>query len=111
MVTPHGQQLITHRARFVSGPETLHLQGLHWGVDQDRLSEFRSDLLRSLAGNAMHTYCFGACLIVQKALEANLHMMHLAKQKAQHKPIETSSRARARPARSSTLDDLFNFEE
>ncbi|CAE7749628.1 unnamed protein product, partial [Symbiodinium sp. CCMP2456] len=108
VVTPHGQQLITHRARCVSGLEALHLQGLHWGVDHDRLSDIRSDLLRSLAGNAMNTYCFGACLIVQKALEANLHVMQLAKQKSQQKPIETSSHAR--PTRSSTLDDLFNFE-
>ena len=107
IVTPHGAQLILHRCRFVTGLEAMLLQGLHFGENQHRAEDFRAELLRGLAGNAFNTFCFAACLIVQKAVLGRLRMQQLVKEKGQAE----LSRSSAACGRASTMDDLLQFDD
>lgn len=100
IVTPNGQQLVTHQARLVCGQETLLLQGIHYGASQCRLEEMDSSLLRSLGGNAFQAHCCAAMFVVKQALQARLDSLALAKRKS-----AACSKKRAR-----TWDDFCEWD-
>lgn len=72
IVTPNGQQLVIHQARCLTGFETLLLQGIHFGVLQDRLEQFDDSLLRSLGGNAFQAHCLAVMFVIKQALQSRL---------------------------------------
>ncbi|CAJ1335640.1 unnamed protein product, partial [Effrenium voratum] len=74
IVTPHGQQLVAHRARCLLGYEALLLQGIHYGKEQFKieLGDFPDELLRDLAGNAFNAHCAAATYIVRQCIAAHL---------------------------------------
>lgn len=68
IITPRGQQLVTHQARCLLGLEGLFLQGIHYGKEQFKVEEFDDDFLRDLAGNAFNSYCAAAIFITKQHL-------------------------------------------
>ena len=100
IVTPHGQQLVTHQARLVCGQETLLLQGIHYGASEGKLEEMDSSLLRSLGGNAFQAHCCAAMFVVKQALQARLEALAVVRRKS-----AASSKKRMR-----TLDDFCEWD-
>jgi hypothetical protein len=72
-LTPSGCKYLSHKCRPVVGVEALRLQGLWY--DRGVTSQFKDELLRSLAGNAFEASCCAAMFWTAFQFKALMHIM------------------------------------
>ena len=72
-MTPRSQLYLGARGRLMVGLEAMYLQGIHYGSRQVRLLEVhrnQESLVADLAGNAFHTWCCAAMVLVRELIFA-----------------------------------------